>query len=598
MKKENSNDPSLFDRSTLSALFVDLELCKSVFVERKSSELLVIVDSYVDAFMASMNIATPSILLSLNLNHNKLGYLHNVILKTSIVCYLISSVKNYNAEATKNLIKTTLVILYGITPRVIQIKREPDLLKQLKSGLKQAALITFKSLKIELKSNPDVLRLLSQLANINEYSNKSQVAQSVVLTSINSAFLMCPLTAANPQTAASALSHAIHFPLLINNKNFVSNVLYDVPNKLAPVLDFGSMTRLQSGEFAVLIDRSASEIKNRILLSFKNKDFSLPPEIINVTNLKVRIIVPQSRMDLLQLTDYLAVHNQLNNAFSALKILFIGSSAVNYLPLINLTETSKVLQSENNPLITDYINRDALKAELIMRYAQENNRNQQPINDLKHALALLGTTKIYPVVCLSEMKLQQSDSRYLGSFEVINKEEQFSQIVFVYAKLCRIDIPEYCELMSRILFQGLMTVPKSRYSACVSINISALKKFKDIHSISQIFADTPINSWQKATMNLLKNWQMPKLYQATIRGFFDVKKGAATVSSLPTTIRHIVILLLVSEWFYIECLIGGDISQNYDRIASNIKQLGFSLTEFKELSKGTLNQVTLTSNLL
>ena len=40
-----------------------------------------------------------------------------------------------------------------------------------------------------------------------------------------------------------------------------------------------------------------------------------------------------------------------------------------------------------------------------MQYAQTTTRVMQPISNLKHAIALLGMIRIFPVICISEMPI-------------------------------------------------------------------------------------------------------------------------------------------------------------------------------------------------
>ena len=79
-----------------------------------------------------------------------------------------------------------------MAPYILKVKADANLFNQYKAVFKSAAKITFKHVKNEYIDQPDILRILSQIANINEFKSKNQLCQTIVVVSVNSAIYSCP----------------------------------------------------------------------------------------------------------------------------------------------------------------------------------------------------------------------------------------------------------------------------------------------------------------------------------------------------------------------------------------------------------------------
>ena len=552
--------------------------CATDFRTQDISTLKVSIGHFIDATQEVLTHTPGASLLLLNVRDKKQSYLTNLIIKTVLIANVLADQGNYSLVTKKKIVTTTLLIIYTMSPYFLKVKADHSLFTQYKSIFKNAAKLTFKQVKNEYIDEPDILRILSQIANINEFRNKNQVCQTIVILSLNSAIYTCPFYLSKPLSADAALAKSLVQLNLICPKPFTASYV-GMFSQCMSLLSFGKLCVSADNNFLVSVNykvNNKNDISEVPCISYEKveeRNVFVAPMVLS-TN-KIRFILPQQALSYTTSLSHLSVEVIEN---------FIGLAPNNnelnarYLPPEYLDKTSKALLSETTFLIADYLAQDTQKSKLVMDYAKCVTRTHQPVSNIRHAIALLGMIRIYPVVCISEMKLLQQKNLAFGEYEVINKENVFAGIANGLSKLISFSIPEYQELVSRVIFQGLMIIPKSRYAASIATLLGPNEN--EFYTLNDAFGKARIVDWARCSKKLAIDWKLPKAYVATLNSFFEVKSKLVDYKAVPKQIRVNVSGLIISEWILLNWLKGNNRPSSLDDISGALSILNISNSEF------------------
>lgn len=596
-------DNPLLDHSIpdVRSLIEKASACATIFKTQDSVLLQQAIDDLFESLTLSLETSTDTTLLLLNLRDKHRSFLTNTILKTVLVTSLLSLHSRYGKTTARRLVTASLLILYTITPYLLSVRKNPSLFNRYVNTFKHAASLCFKQVKNIYIKEPDILRLISQIANINEFSSKNQLCQSIVIVGLNSAITTnSGVFGSSALTADNALMRSLTLKNYICPKPFTSIYTNNFIGVL-PLLASGKLCVLANGT-AVIVGQQ--RVNDEFINNVTKRDIHCVPYIkskgiyqiangLSISQNMIRFVLPQQAVDFTSISSKW-LQCTLDLPLESKPLIY--ESKTRYMPPSHLESASKALLSETNQLIADYLSQDSMRSSLVMQYAQHSTRVMQPISSIKHAIALLGMIRIFPVVCISEMQVAESHNLAFGEYEIINKEEMFAKVANIITKTFNFDIPEYVELLARVVFQGLMLIPKSRYAASVSTLLGANDEMTI--SLNTAFGQADAQSWFKTSKQLATKWKLPKLYLSSTTSFFEVKSGRLALSNLPNKTKQIVASLILSEWVLTQWLRGEHKIRNINDINSTIKDVGILPTELQSLYQKLIESISPSSSLI
>lgn len=578
MNQELAKTNNIDKSDAISNFIASAASCATIFRTQDNKALRVSLGDLFDAMEFALTHAPNTCFLLLNVRDKKQSYLTNLIIKTALITQVLSHQGNYCSSTRKKLISASLLIIYAMAPYFLKVKTDANLFAQYKGIFMSAAKITFKHVKNEYIDQPDILRILSQIANINEFKSKNQLCQTIVIVSVNSAVYACPFLLSKPLTADTALAKSLTQPSIVCSKHFTESYA-GIFEPCISILSYGKLCVSADNQFLLCVDHkviSKHQIAEVPCISYEKVEErnTLVSLLVSSTN-KVRFVIPQHAINFEVAFNLLSV-DAIEN-FAGIKLNNSETNA-RYSPPDYLDKTSTALLSETTMLIADYLSEDIHKSKLVMDYAKGVTRTQQPISNIRHAIALLGMIRIYPVVCISEMKVLQQTNLSFGEYEVINKENVFAKIANELSKVANFAIPEYQELVARLLFQGLMLIPKSRYSASIATLLGPNEN--DLHTLNDALGKAKLENWWRCSKKLALDWKLPKVYVATLNSFFEVKSKNVEFNLVPKQIRENVSGLIIAEWILLNWLKGNSRPVTLTNISNALSVLGISNSEF------------------
>lgn len=521
----------------------------------------------------------------LNIKDSNLSFVSNFIIKVYINTLLLASTNQFNSKSIAALLRCNLLICYAITPTLYKLKKQPKLWSKLRVNLYKAPLLAFKKIHKAQIQDQDALRLLSQLAGLNEFKQTNQLAQSINIVALNAAFHAAPCLPTEFLSADQAILACLTKPLLISPKAFVSQFQNRLALAATKYCCCGTIVRLKGKSIACLLTKKVSG--SWLAFEFKGNKIDQNAEIVEVRESELLVAFPQQKFDANILVNLYLGNQHLIIEDDLLAPNFHEKQNKFYHPILDFKKTSKLLLSEHNNKITNFLKREPRQSALLLEHATLLNRQQTTIHQISHAIALLGMARLYPVIANADIQICHEKDNYLGSAQVIERARQFSLISAAVSKLTQIDLPEYCQLIANIVFLGLITIPRAKYAAA-----SNNKYASDAHNLAQLFDVNDINSWYKTSIDVAAKWHLPNRYHSALVALFDVMSGRANFNELPKSSAKLVAVLSLSQYLYIEFSRGALKPEKLQQHAYVIKVLGTSNQEVMALYSQLVDQVT------
>ena len=589
----NALTKNTLSAKTLKEIFNAAKFCQQVFVNRDSKNLEICVDQLNKLVTQGLRQNPLLTRLSLNLVHNKFGYYTNLIVKVAVATHWFARKLKFNDEASASMAKTNLCILYVLTQPILQTRNTPAAIKKYKSYLDRGAQLAFKKVSKGVISDQNSLRLLSQLAGINQFSQTNQRAQSLCSAALNCALHALPFLSGRKLSFEMALEQVQLGSLYVLKRPFLQQTLYEIKTQIHDESRQGCLVKLKDNKFAILI--SCLEQKDEcVVFEFAENKISSNGKVESRPNKDLRLIIPQQTTDLFIIVQlYISHQNELFSTIEAESMPVKLMLEQEIMAPKGMEETLDLLSANNNNQLVAKLNQKPEQCQFILNYATKNNRQKLPVSDIKHAIALLGLARVFPAICDSMLNAIVTQDRYIGSAEVVNKLDLFVDLMGILSKTTKVDVPEYCQFTSRLMFIALILIPKSRYA--LNGKFSPPKSYSA--SLADLFTPAISGSWQNVCKKLYENWQLPKLYKAAIKAYFDYINGKVSLNKLPRTSQKLVALIEVQVWLYSLVLSGQTDLKPISQTKNSLNILGLSLSELKELYEKLLSEITFVSQL-
>lgn len=585
--EENHNSDKQTARIELSTLFETFSVLLKTFRQKdtlKSEDLAeAIQQSFklldTDAFFHFVA------LNNLNNNHTRLT---NFVVKTVLMVNTISSQFHYDRQSQIYIAKSTLLLSLIWTKQLNNTSVKPTQIP-----LSQIAKQAFSLGKTATKNNAEVLRLLSQIGSFNEYQAKSQLSQSIILTTVNGCLLAMGLLTGNKSTPFNGLNRLPYTHLNKLSKPFVRRHCFEILERISGLSNIGLLVRTHVDQIGFLIAcyrplsqkiGKSTHLKQSTkwtVVTFEQSPF--------LKNIDIEIYKPNE----IRFTAKLAAFD-----FTALDLArpklcqFEAITRINkqllahkkdkcfLFPPDNLRELSRLILTSTTKKIAEHLQQDLQTASYIKQYASDITRVQKPINDIKHAAALIGIVRLYPVVCMSEIYHIQDEQRFIGSKEAYNKANQLAQIGKKLANDFGAEIPEYFGLINQLMMHALLMIPKGRYAA--SIGLSKLQQ-KPEATFAEFFAINHPKQWRQLVNKVTRQWLLPKAYQAPINDYFKFLEGDLDPNTLPRASKISVSVICLSQWVFVNMQLGKSQPCSLGKLKSVQKMIGYNDAELKQL---------------
>jgi len=589
----NTLSTTSLSAKTLKEIFHAAKFCQQVFVKQDTDNLEVSIDQLNKLVAQSLQQNCLLTRVTLNVVHNKFGYLTNLIVKTAVTTNWFAQKLEFNQDACASLTKTNLLILYTLTHPILRIKNEQRLLKKYHPYFKSAAQLTFKKVSRLGINDQNSIRLLSQLADINQFSKTNQTPQSICSLALNTAISLLPFTTEKKQTFDSSLKALHSKDSFMLQRPFTKNTLFKLRTLIIAECKTGSLVRLKNNKYGVFIE-SQSERQTNVLFVFQDNKINANATVEQIDNKDIALLIPQHSTDLFLIVSLFSKYQvELSSLISP---AVIGSKIPLekelMLPVEEIDNHILYAENNNNQLAAKLLE-NKKQSQLILDYASKNNRQKLPVKDISHAIALLGSARIFPTICDSQLNVLISHNRYLGSSEVSNKLNTFVAIAGFLSKQIKVDIPEYCQFIARLLFAALIAIPKSRYA--ITGKYSNAQAFSA--SLADLFASDVTKTWQKIALKLAENWRLPRNYQASLKAYFDYANHNVALKSLPRSSQQFVSLLELSVFIFHLLVSGQRNIPSVQNIKPGLQVLGLDLSSARTLYAELLDDVCIVSKL-
>ena len=150
--------------------------------------------------------------------------------------------------------------------------------------------------------------------------------------------------------------------------------------------------------------------------------------------------------------------------------------------------------------------------DIVLHYAKKISRQNISITNTNHAIAMLGTERLFPVITLGMVELVQRSYAFMGSDELNNKINRLTNLSQITAKqYCRQSMPEYVPLVNRLLALSLFSIPKVTFSSN-SHNVTKIHPLfaNDHFCLAEIHQYKNLKLWLQVLNSLVATWRLPK----------------------------------------------------------------------------------------
>jgi hypothetical protein len=525
--------------------------CHKVFVSQSESDLETSIDLLLNQIDTLLDVSPNLAGVILNTTNKNMHFVASFILKQACFSRSLCIKSKLDPDQIHSLIKASLLLLYLVLPELIAAKKDHKQLPYLKKALNSCLASSFQLAK-KLKLTDNItLKLLSQIAGANTYSNANIYIQSLVVVSFN-----CTLSAFagfnDKLTFGTALNRllAAQSPLNIKQKQLTP---YKVElSKLCNSLsDFnGALVKLRNKNLALLVEQNPSTLQFGIF-EFSRTSMDDATEYEEVDAEQVRIILPQQIIDQTVLISLLASHKL--DAETADQNEYTKLTSINgvnrYRADNDWRNISRSFLSNNNKTLCKVLSDYPEQSKLLLDYATEKNRQQQTVTDISHAIAMLGKDQLFPTLCNDNIKVKQYQVRKMGADVVNYKIDLFSHIASELHRHTNIGLPKYHELIGRILMIALMTIPKVSYAASSPARLAAPNADKTV-CLSELFGLAALDNWKKISLLLSKSWLLPKVYTDIIEQYFYFLERGKRVEQDDKPINDNILLIILATYFF------------------------------------------------
>lgn len=581
--------------STLSDVFDTVAQCNALFKNNSSA----FIDSFYQLSEQLQNIYYNSptsisvALHNLNSNHSKDI---NFIAKAIFFSQSLSAETQFDQESQNALNQVTLFLALTLCASIKQANATQQSIKQVLATYPKHY---YKLSKQVFRRQPSAFRLFTQIADLNDFKNKNQTAQTIILMSLNLAFLNVGLV--TQRVSVSSAINSIRFkPLLVINKAFCKNHLHYLINKVvwhSQAFNMGMLVRTALGQYAFTLNRQQSlsgkvkwtvvEIDNPNQIETKDVNVLGEKDLL-LTRVQPAIDYRLVDSLMVELTNYDVVKKYIEQK-QELSVSRYSLTTPN-----TLNDFSKLLINATNKQIAEYLEAQPATAKLIQSYASNLSRVQSPIKDLKHAAALIGLAKLYPVVCNSEILKYQKTSHFIGSGEAFNKVSLLHNIAIKLGQDLKCDIPEYLGTVCLIMCHAVLLIPKGRHTATAG----KLENKQGCANLAEFFDISNIEQWLKITGKMAREWQLPVSYLTLCKDYFRYIEGRLDPSALPRSAKTQLAALLMTHWVFIQIQSGVAVPKELPRTSLFKNVLGYSNSDVLSVYRDVIEKLAPHTQLL
>lgn len=544
--------------------------CHKVFFSRAENDLETSIDLLLNQIDVLLD-ANPSLTgVILNTTNKNMHFVASFILKQACFSHLLCIKSKLDPDQIHSLIKASLLLLYLVLPELIAAKKDSKQFPYFKRALNSCLTNSF-ALAKKLKLTDNItLKLLSQVAGANTYSNANIYMQSLVITSLN-----CTVS------AFAGFYDKLTFGTALNRLLAAQSPLHIKQQKLEPykaefsklcnsLSDFnGALVRLRNKNLALLVEQNPLTLQLGIF-EFEQNSITEPTEYEEVEAEFVRVVLPQQIID----------QEVLIKLFASLKLDEDNKVETRKLTTINgvnryradndWRNISRSFLSNNSKTLCKVLADYPEQSQLLLDYATNQNRQHQVVTELSHAVAMLGKEQLFPTLCNDNIKVKQYQVRKMGADVVNYKIDLFSHISSELHHCTHIGLPKYHELIARILMIALMTIPKVSYSASSPARLAKPKSDKTV-CLSELFGLASLDNWKKISLLLSKSWLLPKVYTDIIEQYFYFLERGKRVEQDDKPLNDNILLIIVATYFF-QHLINGENQITENPVIENMIQ--------------------------
>lgn len=542
--------------------------CHKLFISRAQSDLETNIDLLLNQIDVLLDTNPNLIGVILNTTNKNMHFVASLILKQACFSYSLCTKSKVDPDQVHSLIKASLLLLYLVLPELITAKKDHKQFPYLKRALKSSLNDSFAlAKKIKLTDNI-TLKMLSQIASANTYSNANIYLQSLIVTSLN-----CTLS------AFAGFNDKLTFGTALNRLLAAQSPLHIKQQKLEPyktefsklcnsLSDFnGALVRLRNKNLALLVEQNPLTLQFG-LFEFEQNSITEPTEYQEVEAEFVRVVLPQQIID----------QSVLIKLFASLKLdednetrkLNAINGVNRYRADNDWRNISRSFLSNNSKTLCKVLADYPEQSQLLLDYATKQNRQHQEVTELNHAVAMLGKEQLFPTLCNDNIKVKQYQVRKMGADVVNYKIDLFSHISSELHHCTHIGLPKYHELIARILMISLMTIPKVSYSASSPAQLAKPTSEKTV-CLAELFGLASLDNWKKISLLLSKSWLLPKVYTELIQQYFYFLERRKKIEQDDKPINDNILLIIVATYFF-QHLINGENRITENPVIENMLQ--------------------------
>lgn len=532
---------------TYSQFLESVQLLRTDFLERNLNNIELSTKALFDELEKLQKISPLAFYLSLNVRDARLSKLGQLIVKTSIISKYLSESQGFSRETQAAILLAINYYIFALAPSLVKPSAD-DLPNALFRALKNGSNTALKALinnGLEKKQSNLVFKqayeLLRGIASKTKYAYKFNVAQNIFKLTIESAFYCVTFTKHKPLNIESALM------LSASNSRIFKGLT--IPRNLTKMWISPKVVRRHNNELALLIGPCLKEPDTWSICHLESDLRPTEPFLISsVDSSKLRFEHIQLKVDsiwLEQICEDIFVHIDQSRWETPKAKKYSLLEPPQY-----LWELSKLISSGSNQKIIEALYDFPMQKKLILGYAKQVNRQQIPVTDLGHAIAMLGAMRVFPIICLNEMNLLEKTSMTIHSFSQINKTKLYASLASAISFQTKIDLPEYCELMARIV-------------------------------MTNRFQDSSIKAWHKRAKTTALNWQLPKPYISAIYNFFRSQTQSLSLNEVSKANKPLLAILLLTERMFLQITEPANVDLNSHPNVDVLKTLNISLHEYQ-----------------
>ena len=540
-------------RTQLTGFFNAANNSRITFIKRDVDQLEDVIEQLIDASF-KLTAKTPIFgLCIVNSTCKELDFVSRLLSQQALTTLLVCSKLGFQSGAAKSLCRASLYFLYSLLPSIIKIKTHPTTKNVYLAALKTVSLDSF-SLARKLKiKDQNCLKILSQICRKNRYFNTNQLNQTAVIFSINSN-LISHLGLFSPKVT---INHAMASQFgKISNSNVANPYLinqlsefYHLPQR---ELLLGSVVTDKQKQLQLIIGQS-DDCESWLCLNISAQSNELNSEIHVINNEDIVFSQPQRPIHLTSLADIFNSHKSLlpDEVNCFVNQNKHEETVLRYGAPDDWQETNRLFMTGGVKKISQQIGYSSYQSNLILNHATTRNRKAIKITKTKHAVAMLGLNRVYPVIVDGSLQNIQHYYIYSGSEELNNKVNAFCLISSLITRRYTNEIDEYTSVLARLLFLSLVTIPKFRFSVTNSNNTTSKgSSTAQSLTLASLYGNAQLDNWSKICLMLCHSWQLPAIYKQSIQYYFSFnQKIRPSEKTSPINKKHCAILNLTTLMF-------------------------------------------------